>query len=288
MRRNSNSSYKFSFGDVNFQVDIDESLSSELRNKDFPITKDKVLHSHPYYELFFIFNDDTEIVFEKETKRFTNHIVCLPPNMRHYTLRSLDYRILFSYNSKNDAKGGFKNFISKFLAAEELCLIPIDTSGLEEYLKELCELFYNQQNDLDSEVIVSLLKCIFHRIYSLYIKTTSAKKQGYSANESRYITVNSLISKCTSRESNITISTIAEALCLSKKQTSRLIDKYYGKTLSEVITDEKLNYAVYLLKNTNHSIYDIAFECNFHSYSYFCFQFKKKFGCVPLQYRKEK
>lgn len=288
MRRHSNSSYKFTFGDINFQVDIDDSLSSELRNKDFPVTKDKVLHSHPFYELFFFFEEEAEIVFEKGTKKYKNQVVCLPPGLKHYTLRLSDYRIIFSYNSKNDSKTSFKSFISEFLASDSLCNIPIAMPSLKEYLKELCELFYNQQNELDNDVIISILKCIFHRIYSLYVKNTSSKKQNYSTNESRYITVLSLISKCTSRESNVTISTIAEALCLSQKQTSRLILKYYGKPLSEVITDEKLNYAVYLLKNTNHSIYDIAFECNFHSYSYFCFQFKKKFGCVPLQYRKEK
>ena len=283
-----NSSYKFSFGDVNFQVDIDDSLSPMLRNQDFPITKDKVLHTHPYYELFFIFENETEIVFEKSTQKYNNYIVCLPPNLKHYTLRSVDYRILFSYNSKKDSKNDFKKFISEYLASGSLCQMPITTSGLEEYLKDLCNLFYNQQSELDTEVIVSIIKCIFYRIYSLYIKNASKIKQNYSTNESRYITISSLISKCTTSENNLTIATIANALCLSQKQTSRLIFKYYGKSLSEVITDEKLDYAVYLLKNTNHPIYDIALECNFNSYSYFCYQFKKKFGCVPLQYRKEK
>ena len=288
MRGYSNSSYKFAFGDVNFQVDIDDSLSSELRKNNSLVTKEKLLHSHPFYELFFFFEEGAEIVFEKETKKYQNTGVCLPPGLKHYTLRSRDYRILFSYSSKNDSKNSFKSFISEFLASKSLCHIPIDTPSLKEYLKELCELFYSRQNELDNEAIISILKCIFHRIYSLYVKNSSEKKQNYFTNESRYITVQSLISDCTSRENNVTISTIADSLCLSKKQTARLILKYYGKPLSEVVTDEKLNYAVYLLKNTNHSIYDIAIECNFHSYSYFCFRFKKKFGCVPLQYRKGK
>ena len=286
MNKTYNASYKFSFGEISFQVDIDETLSSEVIKKDFPVTKAKVLHDHPFYELFFVFDDEMEIVFEKETKKFKNSIVCLSPNTKHYTVRSSDYRILVSYNTKHEAKSGFEGFITHFFGNESVRHIPTVSSGLSAYLKELCNIFYNQKSELDREAIISLLKCILHNIYSLYTDNGSINNQGYFTNESRYIIISSLITGCTTSGNEITISTLADALCLSKKQTSRLISKYYGKSLTEIITDEKLKYAAYLLKHTDFSIYDIAFESNFHSYSYFCRRFKEKFGCLPLNYRK--
>lgn len=286
MKKNFNSSYRFSFGNINFQIDIDETLSSEINSNNSTKSKYLFFHSHPFYELFFVFDEELEIVFENERKKYLNCIVCLPPNFKHYSLRSSDYRILFSYSKKNNAKGGFESFITDFLATETVCQFPVTVPLLKGYLKELCDVFYNQESELDSEAIVSLLKCIIYRMYSLlYSPGESIKKTDYSTKESRCIIIDALIAKC--KKENINITTIADALCISKKQASRIIYKYYGKPLSEIITEEKLNYAAFLLKNTNLSVCDIALESNFQSYSYFCHQFKKKFGCVPLHYRKQ-
>lgn len=280
-----NASYKFTFGDISFQVDLDESLLSSKRTKKRSV-KDNALHSHPYYEMFFVFDGETEIVFENDTRSYKNCIVCLPPDVRHYTNRSSDYRILFSYSEKNGSKGSFEKFISKILASDGISQIPITAQGLKGYLEELCGVFYNRKNELDGEVIISILKCIFYSLYSSYSDSGSVKNQDYLSTESRYIIISSIIAGCTTPGNEVTVKAIADALCLSHKQTSRLIFKYYGRPLSEVVTDEKLNYAAHLLKNSNLSIYDIAFESNFHSYSYFCQLFKRQFGCAPLSYRK--
>ena len=287
MNKSFNASYKFSCGEINFQFDIDQTLSLNKSLSNYVVSDDKDFHNHPFYEIFFVFDNEMKIVFENDTKTYKNCVICLPPNTKHYSIRSTDYRILFSYNKKNTKKGIFENFISNVFATENLCQIPFISSGLNGYLKELCKVFYNQKTDLDQEIIVSLIKCILYDIYSLYASNESTTQKDYYLNESRYISISSLIKKCTSKENDITIATIADALCLSKKQTARIISKYYGKTLAEVITEEKLNYATYLLKNTNLSIYDIAFESNFNSYSYFCRCFSKKFGCLPLRYRKD-
>ena len=283
-----NASYKFTFGEISFQFDIDESLSlTQEKTNDFNQSDDKDFHDHPYYEIFFVFDNQMKIILENETKHYQNCIVCLPPNTKHYSFRATDFRILFSYNTKNRPKGDFEKFISNIFATNVIYQIPITNSALIEYLKQLCSLFYNQQNEIDREVIISLLKCILYSIYSLYANSEPLKQKNFYLNESRYIMINTLIKNCFSKESEVSLSTLADSLCLSKKQASRLIKKYYGKTLSEVIMEEKLNYSAYLLKNTNLSIYDVAFESNFHSYSYFCRCFTKKFGILPLQYKKE-
>lgn len=280
-----NASYKFTFGDISFQVDLDESLLSSKRKRSYS-AKEKAFHSHPFHEIFFVLDGETEIVFENDTRSYKNCIVCLPPDVRHYTNRSSDYRILFSYSEKSGSKGSFEKFISKILASDGISQIQITAQGLKGYLEELCGVFYNRKNELDSEVIISILKCIFYSLYSSYSDSESVKKQDYLTSESRYIIISSIIAGCTTQGNEITLATVADALCLSHKQTSRLIFKYYGRSLSEVVTDEKLNYAAYLLRNSDLSIYDIAFESNFHSYSYFCQLFKRKFGCAPLSYRK--
>ena len=281
-----NASYSFSLGDINFQVDVDETLSLEKRKKEYTESDDKDFHDHPFYEIFFVFDDEMKITFEKETNKYRECVVCLPPNVKHYSVRATDYRILFLYNRKNASKGNFENFISNVLATDSICKIPNISPDIAFYMTELSKVFYSQKQELDREVIVSLLKCIFYSLYLLYEDREPAKQNDYYLNESRYIIISSLVKASATKGNDITLTTVADALCLSKKQASRLIFKYYGKALSEVVTEEKLNYAAYLLKNTELSAYDIAFESNFHSYSYFCRRFTEKFGCVPLSYRK--
>ena len=281
-----NASYSFTLGNINFQIDIDETLSLEKRAKEYVKSDDKDFHDHPFYEVFIIFDDEMKITFENETNKYRGCVVCIPPNVKHYSVRATDYRILFSYTRKNDLKGSFENFISNVLAPKCVCMIPNISLELGCYMKELLKLFYNQRSEVDKEVIVSLLKSVFYSIYLLYEDSVSTKQEYYYVNESRYIIISSLVKMSATRGNDITLTTVADALCLSKKQASRIVSKYYGKTLSEVVTEEKLNYAAYLLKNTAYSIYDVAFESNFHSYSYFCRRFTEKFGCVPLSYRK--
>lgn len=85
----------------------------------------------------------------------------------------------------------------------------------------------------------------------------------------------------------ITLSDVAAALYLSEKQTSRIIIKNYGKPLSAVIADRRLTAAALLLKNTDKSVSQIAFETGFNTECRFFDLFKRKYGLTPLSYRKQ-
>ena len=85
----------------------------------------------------------------------------------------------------------------------------------------------------------------------------------------------------------ITLSDVAAALYLSEKQTSRIIIKNYGKPLSAVISDRRLTAAALLLKNTDKSVSQIAFETGFNTECRFFDLFKRKYGLTPLSYRKQ-
>lgn len=287
MNRIFSASYQFTFGEIDFQIDIDESLSAMQKLQDYPVSTHKALHEHPFFEIFFVFDDEIEIVFEHGASKFHNCVVCLPPRTKHYTIRSSDYRVLLAHSNINDPRGRFASFVYDFFTVEKVSHFSMISPALKEYLSELCQVFYNQTTDLDEEAISSILQYILYKTFSLYnANSETVTDTNHFTSESRYVTVSSLVAQCTTRGNDVTISTIADALCLSTKQASRLVHKYYGKPLTSVITEEKLIYAAYLLKNTRISVYDAAFASNFNSYSYFCRRFKEKFGCMPLHYRK--
>ena len=90
-----------------------------------------------------------------------------------------------------------------------------------------------------------------------------------------------------SYKEDITLASVAKKLGLSTRQTSRVIMKHYKSTLSELVTNQRLNVASLMLLSGEHSISEIVEKVNFSSESYFYSQFKKKYGMTPLKYKRE-
>ena len=276
-----NATYSFVLGGLNFTVDIDDSLSAEYRRRNFPESHKKSLHYHPMHEIFFVFDNKISITLEDGCAEYEHSVVWLPPNTKHFTHRSDDYRILISCEPRGKKHDSFTDFFRSRLTSDKIYLTHDVPQCVRGYLEELCHAFYTETSDLTSDVAVSLLKLI---LYSLYKSAVHSKKSVKQTKSSRYLILSGAISRCT--ESEVTLKTVSEALNLSEKQTSRIILKYYGKPLSRLITEEKLSYAKELITSTPLPISEIALKCNFHSYKYFLRQFKESVGCSPLAYRK--
>jgi AraC-like DNA-binding protein len=277
-----NANYTFTLGRMNFTVEIDDSLSAEYRKRIYPEPHKKTLHYHPMHEIFFVFDEGIRISYENDALEYRNSIVCLPPYTRHFTHRSADYRILVSVGSLGKESDGFSSFLGSLLKPQDVSVIPMSHSGVKMLLEELSDVFYNG-GAISGEVVASALKLIFHRIYS---DTAPAERNAEYEQESQYLSISTLVNGCTTPGCDVTVKTVAEKLHLSEKQVARIVKKYYGKSLSQVINEEKLGYASYLLTSTCLPISDVAIQSNFHSDNYFFQKFKDHFGVTPLQYRK--
>lgn len=83
----------------------------------------------------------------------------------------------------------------------------------------------------------------------------------------------------------IKLDDLAEEIALSPRHASRMIEREYGLTFIEKLTEIRLDNAKYRLKNTSDTMEAIAVACGFQSYSYFTTCFKKNVGMTPGQYR---
>jgi len=78
-------------------------------------------------------------------------------------------------------------------------------------------------------------------------------------------------------------------LKLSKKSHGHICKsflKYFGYSPIDYINTLRLNYAEFLLTNSNFSILDIAFESGFNNTGHFIKKFKAKYTYTPSVYRK--
>jgi AraC-like DNA-binding protein len=80
---------------------------------------------------------------------------------------------------------------------------------------------------------------------------------------------------------------VAAAAGLSVSRALHLFHKESGMALSTYIARQRIDYARYLLKNTDHSMADIASECGFFDQSHFTKTFRAFEGAPPLRYRRK-
>lgn len=276
--------YSFKFGNTKYNVDIGRAFSgttlSEAEKHPDPA---KFSHYHAKTELFFVENDPITIHTEGGATKYRQCVVCVPPFCAHYTERSSDYCILFSCETKEQKLNDFSLFYSSFFSSKSIFSFDFDPA-FRVYLTKLRQLIV-AGNSLNNEATTAVLSLIFHSIYE---NNAGQDRLDCSVKGSYLLTIEKIInSDSLSPTREITLSTVADTLHLGKKQTSRIIYQYYGKSLSELVNEKRLSVASNLLLTTNKPISQIAKESNFNSENYFYIQFRKTFGCTPLAYRKK-
>ncbi|MCD8154213.1 MAG: helix-turn-helix domain-containing protein [Clostridiales bacterium] len=86
----------------------------------------------------------------------------------------------------------------------------------------------------------------------------------------------------------ITRSDIADYVHLNVDYLNRIFKKETGMTLVKYIRQERLDYARYLLRNTELSISEIAVSTGFTTPSHFSSSFHKEFGYTPIDYKNKR
>ena len=279
-----NASYSFTLGGIRFKIDIDHSLSAEINREGGFINESNMLHYHPMHELFFVFGDPLKITTEDEELEYQGSVVCLPPFIEHRSKGKSYYRLLFSYEVKERGGSPLADFFASCFTPDKIFCSGTVSPELRAYLEELCRLTYNKSGELEKELVTSVLRLIFYHVYKG--SSPEVKENADNRKESYYLIIDRMINRCTEPNFEIDLASIAEELHLSKKQTARIINKYYKKPLSVLVLEKKLEFARYLIASTRLPISEVAQKANFRSENYFYSKFKNSFGCTPLHYRK--
>lgn len=86
-------------------------------------------------------------------------------------------------------------------------------------------------------------------------------------------------------DGRVTLKDIAKAVSYSEGECCRIFKKIIGETIFSHLRTYRLSRSMELLKNTDLSISQIAYETGFCSASYFIETFKAQFSITPLHYR---
>lgn len=84
---------------------------------------------------------------------------------------------------------------------------------------------------------------------------------------------------------DISLNTLAQEVALSPSHFSTVFSQAMGKTFIDYLTDQRIQLAKQLLKETNLKLAEITFQIGYNDPNYFSFLFKKKQGLSPTEYR---
>lgn len=84
-----------------------------------------------------------------------------------------------------------------------------------------------------------------------------------------------------------TLTQLSNQFSLSENYICNLFSKCYNSTLTRFITELRMREAIRLMRQTDQAFKEIAIDCGYSDYYYFCKVFKEYFGASPTQYRLE-
>ena len=85
---------------------------------------------------------------------------------------------------------------------------------------------------------------------------------------------------------NLSLSSLAEALCISDGYLSTIFRKETGKTLTEFVSQMRMEHAAHLLQSSSLQVQTVAQYCGIMDVNYFSKLFKRFHGVPPREYRK--
>lgn len=86
--------------------------------------------------------------------------------------------------------------------------------------------------------------------------------------------------------SKLTLDGIAAAGSVCRSRCCQLFQKYLHQSPIQFINEYRLKVSCQQLRDTSHSVTQIAMDCGFVHASYYTKLFHRKYHCTPLEYRK--
>lgn len=142
-----------------------------------------------------------------------------------------------------------------------------------------------RENELNKDVIQSILVAFLYEIYAIYRNRIPRKKEARSRKEMLFDQFMRHLSEHYRKERSVNY--YAKELFLTPKHLSSVVKEISGKTAGEWIDNFVLFEAKSLLRSSQKNIQEIADELNFANQSFFGKYFKHYTGMSPKEYRRK-
>lgn len=253
------------------------------------------LHSHSYYEILYPWEDGFFLdLANGEVREVHMGELCLIPfgvyhGTRPFGAYSKKLALRFGYSKRTDTSETGSLF-ALFDAVMHTCkdvVIFSDATELADTLdafrKELLQPL--AATEAYREILLNQFYLLLMRRMDVHCGQTFARQSANNRDDraERQIRIEKYFHQYYSQA--ITEEHMAQLLCLSKRQVSRILRELYATSFRQILIEVRLNRAAQLLLSTDNSIEEIAESVGYTSLSGFYTAFRQKFGVTAGKYR---
>lgn len=254
----------------------------------------KHIHAHDFYEFAYVYESSgTHYTADGDSKVKTGSMIFITPGIWHCTVSENEKHKVRVCNCLFKREF-FNNSVERVFNSTEAKNTPF-------YKKLTAAPMYLILNDTSDEVILNIIKLakheyelgkfcrpeiIAHYLDILLLETArtlsshNVQRQNHDIdNLIKYIKMNINM--------KLTLPFLAEQVHLSPDYLSRYFKKCTGKTISEFLSEQRIEKAMQLLRTTELSVSEIGYCCGYSSDSNFRKYFTKLAGISPREYRRQ-
>lgn len=239
---------------------------------------DGMIHNHAAYELHILLSGEATVDVEGASHVLkAGQAMLIPPGQYHCPV---------------SARGVFERFAATFSAGEfealRCAVGKCRVYAVTEQVLQLCrDIIFECGADaaFSRDVLRGLLTCLMAQQFrALGLRSEAGRNQEKPITRGQH---NDIIDTYfeTHLKGDARADELAQLLFVSRRQLSRVLWESYGTNFREKLIRTRLDWAAWLLRNTDKSVSSVAEEAGYTVPSSFYHVFRDRFGMTPEQYR---
>lgn len=271
------------FDNFRFPVNC-EKLSFQAGESLFPP------HFHEHFELLYIVGGSANIRGIRDHVMNAGDTAVFNPKVMHTgtAITDVDYyyfmlgKVFFS-----EMKDGVCNekYINGIFLNQTIFHESLHDGGLLPYLEKTASLLRDQPPGYEL-LISSQVYALVYQLLTCHVNTAINAEQYDTQIKNTYRMLDVLEYINDHYTEKISLEDIADHININKYYLSHIFKEFYKKSIWEYITQARLSHAEKLLRSSNLSITEIAFQVGFEDSNYFTRIYKKYKAVSPSRIRK--
>lgn len=229
-------------------------------------------HFHDKAELVYVTDGEMNVILDQRTENIPKNHFCLilPWQIHGFTTLKHSRSIILVF--PNRLIGSFIRNVDSHHSSSQV--FEAEPEILELFMRHL---YLGPLPDeyIVSGILLSLCHCFITQCTLL--PAFSGQKTALTPDIMRYIT--------THYREDLNLKQVASSLGYSYYHLSHILNDDLGMSFSQFLNATRINLSLGKLRDTNHSITDIAYACGFSSVRSYNRNFKAIIGLTPTQYR---
>lgn len=256
-------------------------------------------HKHDYLEMTFVYSGSIHQNIEgKELEVKKGEIILLDMNVEHSIAEASIEDIAINVLIKKEffdwiflSQIAYNDLISNFVVkaiygkGNIKQYIHFKTSRNDRVWNIMLQIlieYYEERNGMKTAIRAYML-LLFNELLRDYKKYMS-DQMVYKIDK----TISSeILDYVKNHYKDMNLKTMSEYFNYNPDYMGKLIKKVTGENLKDIVKNQRINQAEYLLKNTDMSVVDIVSEVGYSNVSYFYRQFREELGITPDKYRRK-